>query len=91
MAAAPMPVLSRIVAAIVGGFGFTSAVIIALPLLLPGSRVQAVLWATLGGFAVWTAAAVWVFAARSATRAWAGLVLASLPPLAVILLLGDTP
>jgi len=83
-----MPVLSRIVAAIVGGFGFASAVVIALPLLLPGSRVEAVLWATLSGFALWTAAVIWVFAARSAASAWGGLALASLPALAVILLLG---
>lgn len=83
-----MLALSRILAAIVGGFGFTSAVVISLPLLLPGNRVESVLWATLAGFALWTGAVVWAFAAHSAARAWGGLALASLPALAVILLLG---
>lgn len=80
-----VPVLSRIIAAIVGGFGFASMVIIVLPLLLPGGRAQGVLWATLSGFALWMGAVVWVFAARSAKRAWAGLALACALPLAVIL------
>lgn len=80
-----MPVLSRIVAAIVGGFAFTSAVIVALP-LLPGSKVQWVVGASLLGFALWTAAVVWVFAARSAARAWSGLALASAVALVPVLL-----
>jgi len=72
-----MRILSRVAAAILGGFIFASAVVAALPLLLPGSRVEWVLWSTLLGFALWTAAVVWVFAARSATRAWAGLAAAT--------------
>lgn len=72
-----MRILSRVAAAILGGFIFASAVIIALPLLLPGSRVEGVLWSTLLGFALWTGAVIWVFAARSATRAWVGLAAAT--------------
>lgn len=87
-----MSVLSRIIAAVVGGFAFTSAVIILLPLLLPGSRTQWVLWSTLSGFALWTGAVVWVFAARSVARAWAGLAVATaIPALAVVIVQAAAP
>jgi hypothetical protein len=87
-----MKIFSRILAAIAGGFGFTSALIIALPLLLPVSRVQGVLWSTLAGFALWTGAVIWAFAARSATRAWVGLALAAAISVALVVLSGgDAP
>ncbi len=65
--------LSRVIAAAVGGFVFASAVIVALSYLLPGARVQAVIGASLMGFAFWTGAVIWTFAARTSLRAWAGL------------------
>lgn len=37
------------------------------------ARADAVLWTSLLGFALYAVAALWVFSARSATRAWAGL------------------
>jgi hypothetical protein len=70
-------IFSRVVAAIVGGFAFTSMSIIALPFLLPGSKIQGIVGASLMGFALWTGAVIWAFAARSATRAWAGLAAAT--------------
>lgn len=75
-----MGVASRAFAATVGGFAFTSAAIAAFAFLLPGSLIQNVIWASLSGFALWTGAAIWIFAARTAARAWAGLLLATAIP-----------
>lgn len=73
-----LPLISRIVAAIGGGYALAALVSVAV-LALPVSRPQAVIGGMLGSFAVYAAAVVWVFAVRSATRAWAGLVVAALP------------
>ena len=74
--------LSRIIAAIVGGYGFTYAFTAALVRVLPVNKLDALISATLLSFAVYTGAVLWAFACRSARRAWAGLALAL--PLAVI-------
>lgn len=74
--------LSRIIAAIVGGYGFTYAFTAALARVLPVNKVDALISATLLSFAVYTSAVLWAFACRSARRAWAGLALGL--PLAVI-------
>jgi len=46
---------------------------------LPVSKPQSVLTGMLLSFLVHAAAVIWAFAARSATRAWAGLLLAAIP------------
>lgn len=72
------PMLSRIVAATLGGYGLaalSSVAVLALPMALP----QAVLTGMLASFAVYASAVVWCFAARSASRAWGGLALVALP------------
>lgn len=74
--------LSRIVAAILGGYAFTYAFTAALARLLPLDKVDALISASLLSFAVYTGAILWAFACRSAARAWAGLALAV--PLAVV-------
>lgn len=60
----------RISAALVGGYalayGFTAFCSVYLPL----SRADRVVTASLLCFAIWVAAAIYVFAARSAGRAW---------------------
>ena len=57
-------------AALMGGYalayGFTAFLTLALPL----GRVDRVAFATLLAFAAWCAAAIYVFAVRSAWRAW---------------------
>jgi uncharacterized SAM-binding protein YcdF (DUF218 family) len=58
------PLLSRIVAA---------------ALALPMDKTQAVIAGALGSFAIYAGAVVWVFAVRSARRAWAGLLIAAVP------------
>lgn len=75
-------VASRVLAATVGGYALASlvasALAAALPLLTPASRADGVQIASLLSFAFYTAAAIWVFSTRSATRAWLGLAGVSL-------------
>ena len=76
------PIVSRTLAALVGGYVFTYAFTAALARLLPMEQVDALITATLLSFAVYTLAILWAFSCRSAKRAWAGLALAL--PLSVI-------
>lgn len=73
-------VASRSVAAIVGGYVLAALVTMLLSVSLPMARSEAVMTATLLSFAVYTCAVLWVFATRSALRAWLGLLI----PAAVI-------
>lgn len=66
-------VASRVAAAALGGYALASAATVLLALLWPVPRAQGVLWATMLSFAVYTVAVIWVFCARSATRAWVGM------------------
>lgn len=70
-------VASRALAAIVGGYVLSALCATALALWLPLARAEAVTAGALVSFAVYAGAVVWVFAARSAGRAWAGLALPS--------------
>jgi hypothetical protein len=76
------PLLSRIVAALLGGYALAALCSVAV-LALPISRPQAVLTGQLLSFAIYAGAVIWVFAVRSALRAWAGLLIvaAALAPL----------
>lgn len=72
------PLLSRIAAAVLGGYGLgalTSVAVLALPI----SRTEAVLTGMQLSFVVAAAAVIWVFAVRSATRAWMGLAIVAIP------------
>jgi hypothetical protein len=69
--------LSRIMAAVFGGYGLGALTSVAA-LALPMSRAEAVLTGMLSSFVVCTMAVVWVFAVRSATRAWMGLAVAAI-------------
>lgn len=66
-------VASRAVAAIGGGYLLAALCTRALALGLPMAPVDNVVAATLAGLAIYAVAAMWVFAAASATRAWPGL------------------
>lgn len=71
------PLISRIIAALFGGYALAALSSVAV-LALPMSKPQAVLTGMLASFAVYTGAVIWVFAVRSALKAWAGLVVAAL-------------
>jgi hypothetical protein len=70
-----MAVTSRSLAAIVGGYACAAAFAAVLAVALPLPRSEAVLWGTMLSFLVWSLAAIWAFAARSASRAWLGILL----------------
>ncbi len=72
------PLLSRIVAALFGGYALAALASVAV-LALPMSKPQAVLTGMLASFAIYTCAVIWVFAVRSATKAWAGLFIVAAP------------
>ena len=72
------PLCSRIVAALFGGYALAALGSVAA-LALPMDKPQAVLTGMLASFAIYAGAVVWVFAARSALRAWAGLLAAAVP------------
>jgi hypothetical protein len=77
------PLVSRIVAALFGGYALAALSSVAV-LALPLSKPQAVLTGMLASFAIYTGAVIWVFAVRSALKAWAGLIVVAvaLSPLA---------
>lgn len=83
--------LARVLAAIFGGYALAHLVSLALVGLLPISRVDAVLIATQLSFAIYTAAIIWSFAARTAGQAWAGLLLTAVPVTALLAIRGDWP
>jgi hypothetical protein len=69
--------MNRIAAAIVGGYLFASSGG-ALLSALNGPGSDAMLGGALLGLALYAPAIIWAFATRSTTRAWAGLLGASL-------------
>ena len=77
---APWPerlgIVSRALAAIVGGYALAALCSVALALLLPLARSEAVTWGMLASFAVYAGTALWAFAASTAARAWGALALA---------------
>ena len=70
-------VFARALAAIAGGYALAAGVMAALALALKSSapREEVIMLATLPSFLVWAGAIVWVFSARTAWRAWAGVTI----------------
>ena len=68
-------VLSRVLAAVVGGYAAANVVAVGVAQILPMSRGDGVMTGILLTYLVYAAAVVWVFAARSARRAWLGILL----------------
>ena len=71
-------IVSRVAAALFGGYALAAVSAVFLALSLPLARSEAVLTGIMISFVVYVCAALWVFAASSAWRAWAGLVLPGL-------------
>ncbi len=72
-------VASRTLAAIVGGYALSALVATVLAIYFPGTRAEAAIFGMLTSFVTYTLAVMWVFAVRTALRAWLGLWLPSLP------------
>ncbi len=85
-------VASRTLAAVGGGYALTSLLIVAVSLVLPLlgiSQAQTVFSMTMASFLLYAAVIMAVFHARTASRAWIGLVIVSIPlGLLVVFLLG---
>lgn len=72
------PLISRILAALFGGYALAALGSVAV-LALPMSKSQAVLTGMLASFAIYAGAVIWVFAVRSALKAWLGLIVVAAP------------
>lgn len=84
--------VSRVVAAVCGGYAIAGLATVTLSFSLPLARSEAVLVATMSSFAVYAVAVVWAFAARDAWRAWLGMAgAAALLLLLVLFLQGHFP
>ncbi|HDS1837829.1 MULTISPECIES: DUF3649 domain-containing protein [Stenotrophomonas] len=83
-----LPLVSRILAALFGGYVLAALCSIAA-LALPIDGRQAVFTGMLASFLLYAGAVVWVFAVRSAWRAWMGLIVAALPLWLVAQMVGN--
>lgn len=71
----PWSVFSRVLAAALGGYALSSAATVLMTLLWPAPKAQAVLWATMLSFTVYTVVVIWAFCTPTAKRAWMGTLL----------------
>ena len=78
-----LDVLSRVLAASAGAYVLVNLANYGLSFLLPVPQYQGLLFAMQISFVFYTLAIIWVFAVRTATKAWLGL-LAFAVPLALI-------
>jgi len=81
-------VLVRAVAAIGGGYAVSALTAAAIATWLPAPRVEAAVTGTLIALIVYPCAVMWCFAARSAARAWVGLIVAAAVPACALALHG---
>eukprot|EP01034_Spumella_vulgaris_P007496 gene7496-9551_t len=72
-------IASRALAAIVGGYALSALVATACAIWYPGTRAEGAIFGMLASFVIYTLAVMWVFAVRTAWRAWLGLLLPSIP------------
>ncbi|WP_348748832.1 DUF3649 domain-containing protein [Pseudomonas rhodesiae] len=70
-------VMSRVLAAVIGGYLMASLASICLALWLPTSRADAVITGMMSSFVFYLLAVLWCFACRNALRAWLGVMLPS--------------
>ncbi len=73
-----LDVLSRSLAALLGGYALSVALPVLVGLLLPVERGPATMTALLLSFLVYTGAFLWAFGVRSHWRAWSGLLFPAL-------------
>lgn len=73
LARAYYPILSRVIAAIVGGYLLANITAILLSYLLPGSQANNVMTGMLLSFIIYMIVVIWVFAVKTVWRAWQGI------------------
>lgn len=69
-----LSVVMRIAAAVLGGYVLSSMAAVLLAYLLPMSTADALMIGLLVSFAIYAAAVLWAFSARSALQTWLGLL-----------------
>lgn len=79
-------VLSRSVAAIFGSYALASLSSLALALVLPLDKRDAVQLAAMIGFLLYAGGVIWAFSTTTAARAWIGIGAATLPFLLLLLI-----
>lgn len=84
-------VVSRVVAAIGGGYLLASLMSIVVVRAMPLPHATAVMTGMLLSFLFYACAALWVFAARSARAAWLGLIIAAVLLSLLAWMLGPAP
>ncbi len=72
-----LAIIARVVAAILGGYILANLISMLLSYLLPVTQAQAVLISMLASYAIYAAVVMWVFSVKTATKAWAGLLVTS--------------
>jgi uncharacterized protein DUF3649 len=72
-------VLSRCVAAALGGYALVTLLHVAMIAVLPWDDYKALLFSSQTGYLYYTGVIIWCFATRTAMRAWLGLGLVALP------------
>src|SRR5262245_15875508 len=83
------PIVSRTLAAAVGGYAIVTLYALAMGVLAPHlglSRAQALAAALMASFIFYAGLIMAAFHTRTATRAWLGLLLLALPPGVVVLI-----
>ncbi|MCY4349446.1 MAG: DUF3649 domain-containing protein, partial [Thiotrichales bacterium] len=69
-----VPVAARVAAAVFGGYALAVVTAVGLAGILPMSRGDAVMTGLLSSFLFYCIAAIYAFSARSARRAWIGIL-----------------
>lgn len=73
-----LSVLSRIIAAIFGGYLLTQLISIVITAALPASRGESLFIALMLSFTVYALTILWAFAARTVLWCWLGLLIPSI-------------
>jgi predicted neutral ceramidase superfamily lipid hydrolase len=71
-----LPILSRSVAAIIGGYVLSNLLATLISYLLPMPTADSVLLSLLLSFLFYSIAIIWVFSVKTAGKAWLGLFIA---------------
>jgi hypothetical protein len=72
-------VISRCIAAAAGGYVLVTLLHLATTAVLPAAEHKTLLFTSQTGYLYWTGIIIWSFAARTARRAWLGLILVAIP------------
>lgn len=72
---AALLLLSRVAAAVIGGYALAAAFAVFLAAVLPAGRAEAVIGGMQFSFVVYPAAVIWAFSPVPLLRVWIGLLL----------------